>query len=239
MYTEQSCETASVFGLRRQTARHRRAARGFKVHRLNFPRTNYSPKNLSIQPIEREEDAELFTYRDVNRTHVGVLLARSLDDLVDSDRPRNVLKFRLGCDFDAGDDLVGARFILILVETVKCDATPNRSPPRPRGGAALARYLTNRACGISGRCRSRASRVRAVSRRKFEIIYPSRFNAAATTMCAIGRPPARPAPMHLRRHRPAPTGGRGKAILRFSFTTLPVVKAEKACLSEANELWLG
>lgn len=65
-----------------------------------------SRKNLSLQPVDREEDAHLFTYRDVNRTHVSVVLAQSVDSLVDSDSPQNVVKFRLGCDFDSGDDLV-------------------------------------------------------------------------------------------------------------------------------------
>lgn len=59
-----------------------------------------------LQAVDREEDAHLFTYRDVNRTHVSIVLAQSVDDLVDSDTPQNVVKFRLGCDFDTGDDLV-------------------------------------------------------------------------------------------------------------------------------------
>ncbi|CAG9787087.1 unnamed protein product [Diatraea saccharalis] len=63
-------------------------------------------KNLNLQPVDKEEDAHLFTYRDVNRTHVSVVLAQSVDALVDSDTPQNVVKFRLGCDFDSGDDLV-------------------------------------------------------------------------------------------------------------------------------------
>lgn len=66
----------------------------------------HSRKNLSLQPVDKEEDAHLFTYRDLNRTHVSVVLAQSVDSLVDSDTPQNVVKFRLGCDFDAGDDLV-------------------------------------------------------------------------------------------------------------------------------------
>lgn len=59
--------------------------------------------------MDKEEDAHLFTYRDVNRTHVSVVLAQSLESLVDSDTPQNVVKFRLGCDFDTGDDLVSNR----------------------------------------------------------------------------------------------------------------------------------
>lgn len=67
-------------------------------------------KNLSLQPVDKEEDAHLFTYRDLNRTHVSVVLAQSVDTLVDSDSPQNVVKFRLGCDFDTGDDLVRTTF---------------------------------------------------------------------------------------------------------------------------------
>ncbi|XP_026333507.1 cadherin-89D isoform X6 [Hyposmocoma kahamanoa] len=76
-------------------------------------------KNLSLQPVEKEEDAALFTYRDVNRTHVSVVLAQSLDHLVDSDSPQNVVKFRLGCDFDSGDDLISAYLsVTVYIEDV-------------------------------------------------------------------------------------------------------------------------
>ncbi|XP_052739756.1 cadherin-89D isoform X1 [Bicyclus anynana] len=71
-------------------------------------------KNLVLQAVDREEDAHLFTYRDVNRTHVSVVLAQSVDALVDSDSPQNVVKFRLGCDFDTGDDLISA-FLSVTV----------------------------------------------------------------------------------------------------------------------------
>ncbi|CAB3227459.1 unnamed protein product [Arctia plantaginis] len=76
-------------------------------------------KNLSLQPVDREEDAHLFTYRDVNRTHVSVVLAQSVDELVDSDSPQNVVKFRLGCDFDSGDDLISAYLsVTVYIEDV-------------------------------------------------------------------------------------------------------------------------
>ncbi|CAH0583302.1 unnamed protein product [Chrysodeixis includens] len=76
-------------------------------------------KNLSLQPVDREEDAHLFTYRDVNRTHVSVVLAQSVDSLVDSDSPQNVVKFRLGCDFDSGDDLISAYLsVTVYIEDV-------------------------------------------------------------------------------------------------------------------------
>lgn len=59
-----------------------------------------------LQALEREEDASFFTWRDLNRTHLSVVLAHSLEDLVDSDTPQNVLKFRIGCDSADGDDMV-------------------------------------------------------------------------------------------------------------------------------------
>ncbi|XP_053605613.1 cadherin-89D isoform X2 [Plodia interpunctella] len=80
-------------------------------------------KNLSLQPVDKEEDAQLFTYRDVNRTHVSVVLAQSVDGLVDSDAPQNVVKFRLGCDFDTGDDLISAYLsVTVYIEDVNDNA---------------------------------------------------------------------------------------------------------------------
>lgn len=78
-------------------------------------------KNLVIQSVDREDDANLFTYRDVNRTHVSVVLAQSVDDLVDNDSPQNVVKFRMGCDFDTGDDLVSSLHSwLYFIRVGKC-----------------------------------------------------------------------------------------------------------------------
>lgn len=54
----------------------------------------------------QDEDVHYFTYRDLNRTTVSLLLARSLEDLVDADNPRNVLKFKVSCDHDDGEDIV-------------------------------------------------------------------------------------------------------------------------------------
>jgi hypothetical protein len=50
-----------------------------------------------------------FTYQDVNSEFVSVILAQSLEDLVDSESPQNVLKFRLVCDYSDGDDTVSSR----------------------------------------------------------------------------------------------------------------------------------
>ncbi|XP_046967543.1 cadherin-89D [Vanessa cardui] len=76
-------------------------------------------KNLVLQSVDREEDANLFTYRDINRTHVSVVLAQSVDSLVDNDSPQNVVKFRLGCDFDTGDDLISAYLsVTVYIEDI-------------------------------------------------------------------------------------------------------------------------
>lgn len=42
----------------------------------------------------------------MNGSAVSIVLSRTLEDLVDSDTPHNVLKFRLVCDYDDGDDTV-------------------------------------------------------------------------------------------------------------------------------------
>lgn len=56
--------------------------------------------------ILQEEDADFFSYKETNRTHVSLILARSLEDLVDAESPRNLLKFRVTCDLGTGDSLV-------------------------------------------------------------------------------------------------------------------------------------
>jgi hypothetical protein len=52
------------------------------------------------------EDIRYFTYLDLDSQVVSVLLAESLEDLVDSESPQNVLKFRLVCDYSDGEDTV-------------------------------------------------------------------------------------------------------------------------------------
>jgi hypothetical protein len=52
------------------------------------------------------EDVSYFTYQDVSSEVVSVILAQSLEDLVDSESPQNVLKFRLVCDYNDGEDKV-------------------------------------------------------------------------------------------------------------------------------------
>lgn len=62
--------------------------------------------NLSIQPLDRIEDATYFAFQDINSSSIGVVLYKSLDDLVDNENPQNVLKFRMVCDFNNGAETV-------------------------------------------------------------------------------------------------------------------------------------
>ncbi|KAF6213709.1 hypothetical protein GE061_011431 [Apolygus lucorum] len=63
-------------------------------------------KNLTIQAVDAKEDAHFFRYKTVNRTHISLRLAQSLENLVDNPIPQNVLKFRLVCDYQEGDDTI-------------------------------------------------------------------------------------------------------------------------------------
>jgi hypothetical protein len=47
--------------------------------------------------VFQEEDAHYFKVASVNGSWVRVALAKSLEELVDSDIPQSVLKFRLAC----------------------------------------------------------------------------------------------------------------------------------------------
>ncbi|XP_044262289.1 cadherin-89D isoform X1 [Tribolium madens] len=79
----------------------------------------YPRNNLSLKPVDKDEDVHYFTYRDFNRTTVSLLLARSLEDLVDSDNPRNVLKFKVSCDYDDGEDIITSSLsVTVYVEDV-------------------------------------------------------------------------------------------------------------------------
>lgn len=62
--------------------------------------------NFVIKYLFQNEDVHYFTYRDLNQTTVSLILARSLEELVDTDNPRNVLKFKLNCEQDDGEDVV-------------------------------------------------------------------------------------------------------------------------------------
>ncbi|XP_050312281.1 cadherin-89D isoform X2 [Anthonomus grandis grandis] len=75
--------------------------------------------NLNLLPVDKNEDVSYFTYRDLNRTTVSLLLAKSLEDLVDSTSPRNVLKFKLSCDFNDGEDTITSSLsVTVYIEDI-------------------------------------------------------------------------------------------------------------------------
>jgi len=60
----------------------------------------------------QEEDAHYFKVASVNGSWVRVALAKSLEELVDSDIPQSVLKFRLAC-LDPIDETVNYQILLL------------------------------------------------------------------------------------------------------------------------------
>ncbi|KAI5749559.1 hypothetical protein M8J76_008291 [Diaphorina citri] len=79
----------------------------------------YPRKNLILQPVDKPEDIDFFKFRTVNRTTVSVRLAKSLEDLVDSPNPQNVLKFRLVCEYeDSGDTVSSYLSVTVYIEDV-------------------------------------------------------------------------------------------------------------------------
>ncbi|XP_063981837.1 cadherin-89D isoform X2 [Diachasmimorpha longicaudata] len=71
--------------------------------------------HLTIMPVDKEEDARYFTYKDLNSTHISVILAQSLEDLVDSETPRNLLKFRFVCDYSDGVNSLTSSHLSVTV----------------------------------------------------------------------------------------------------------------------------
>ncbi|KZC05970.1 Cadherin-89D, partial [Dufourea novaeangliae] len=80
------------------------------------------PRNhLSIMPVDRASiHARFFAYKQTNRTHISLVLAQSLEELVDTESPRNLLKFRVVCDYsDGGDSLVTSHLsVTVYVEDI-------------------------------------------------------------------------------------------------------------------------
>lgn len=70
--------------------------------------------------ILQEEDAGFFGYKETNKTHVSLVLAQSLEDLVDAEAPRNLLKFRVSCESGAGDSLVNSTAPIFYRLLVRC-----------------------------------------------------------------------------------------------------------------------
>ncbi|XP_029156895.1 cadherin-89D isoform X2 [Nylanderia fulva] len=79
----------------------------------------YPRDRLAITPVDKEEDAGFFAYKETNKTHVSLILAQSLEDLVDAESPRNLLKFRVSCDSGTGDTSVSAHLsVTVYVEDI-------------------------------------------------------------------------------------------------------------------------
>ncbi|XP_063243263.1 LOW QUALITY PROTEIN: cadherin-89D [Bacillus rossius redtenbacheri] len=86
--------------------------------------------NISLQPVDKAEDAAFFSLEDSNPRAVSVRLAQSLDGLVDSDTPQNVLKFRLVCDHLDGDDTISSYLsVTVYVEDVNDHAPEFQNAP--------------------------------------------------------------------------------------------------------------
>ncbi|XP_046736319.1 cadherin-89D isoform X1 [Diprion similis] len=77
-------------------------------------------KHLAIMPVDKEKDARYFSYKELNATHVAIILARSLEDPQEAEALRNVLKFRVVCNaMGAGNSQVSAHLsVTVFVEDV-------------------------------------------------------------------------------------------------------------------------
>ncbi|XP_065157447.1 cadherin-89D isoform X2 [Atheta coriaria] len=87
-------------------------------------------KNLSLKPVDKDEDVGYFAFREINQTTVSLRLARSLEELVDTDNPQNVLKFRLACEFNDGEDVISSSLsITVYVEDINDHAPVFENAP--------------------------------------------------------------------------------------------------------------
>lgn len=56
-------------------------------------------KSIELRAIDRStDDHKYFRIHEVNGTTIQIILSQTLDDLVDSDAPQNVLKFKIQCN---------------------------------------------------------------------------------------------------------------------------------------------
>ncbi|KAK4881949.1 hypothetical protein RN001_005268 [Aquatica leii] len=76
-------------------------------------------RNLNLLSTDKSDDVHYFTYQEYNKTMISLILARSLDDLVDTHNPQNVLKFKLNCDYDDGEDTISSSLsVTVYVEDI-------------------------------------------------------------------------------------------------------------------------
>ncbi|XP_035703696.1 cadherin-89D isoform X2 [Folsomia candida] len=60
--------------------------------------------NLTLESIDKGDDAKYFALSESSSQEVDLLLARSLENIVDNDSPQNILKFRIVCYPSSGSD---------------------------------------------------------------------------------------------------------------------------------------
>ncbi|KAF5278589.1 hypothetical protein FQA39_LY00631 [Lamprigera yunnana] len=81
--------------------------------------TVHPRRNLNLIAIDKSDDVHYFSYREINSTTISLVLKRSLDDLVDTQNPQNVLKFKLVCDYDHAEDMISSFLsVTVYVEDV-------------------------------------------------------------------------------------------------------------------------
>nr|CAD7198727.1 unnamed protein product [Timema douglasi] len=94
----------------------------FRLSRGEVLQIEVHPRNnLTLQPVDKVEDKTSATSHTWTRASriVSVRLAQSLENLVDSDNPQNVLKFRLVCDYDDGEDMISSYLsVTVYVEDI-------------------------------------------------------------------------------------------------------------------------
>lgn len=79
---------------------------------------------------ESPDDKRYFKLKEINNTNVQVLLDKSIDDLVDQDVPKNVLKFKIECMRKRnGERLYNQISINIFIEDVNDHAPKWRNAP--------------------------------------------------------------------------------------------------------------
>ena len=54
-------------------------------------------RSIALRGMDRTTDDKFFRIKELNSTTIQILLIKSLNDLVDSDSPQNILKFKLQC----------------------------------------------------------------------------------------------------------------------------------------------
>lgn len=58
----------------------------------------FGRKSVELRGMDRSSiDDKYFRIREVNSTRIQIVLKESLDELVDNESPRNILKFRIQC----------------------------------------------------------------------------------------------------------------------------------------------